>query len=288
MAEHQEVPLAHSLRGPADGEPLLLIAGLGSQSLFWPEGFCACLEDRGFRLILADNRDCGLSPRTTGEPPPMSAVLAGNAGPPPYTLDDMAADHLLLLDHLDIQEAHVLGNSMGGMIAQVMALAFPWRLRTLTSMMSAPGPRWLVVDSDASAASLGTDVDDPAGYVASQLEGYRAISGPHFDEAGIRDMLERSFQRAYHPAGWTFQMQAMLGSPDRTERLRHLSIASLVIHGALDRLIPPAAGEATAVAIPGAQYLLLDDMAHDLSPPHWQPVADAVATLAARSKILDL
>ena len=276
-------PLAFSQRGPAGGEPLILIAGLGSQSLFWPEGFCRHLEDRGFRLILPDNRDVGLSPKTPGEPPPVAALLGGQGGEAAYTLDDMAADILLLMDHLELPRVHLLGNSMGGMIAQTLALAAGSRAQSLTSMMSAPGSQWLITDSDTASRSLGTAVGDPGQYVDTQLEGYRAISGPHFDGAGIRDMLERSFQRAYHPAGWSFQMQAILASGDRTARLRELRLPTLVIHGRLDPLIPLAAAEATAAAIPGAHLLVFDDMAHDLSPPHWEPVAEAVANLAGEA-----
>jgi len=279
LPQPQTAPLAFELRGPEGGEPLVLISGLGSQLVFWPEGFCQALEARGFRLILLDNRDCGLSPRTPGEPPTVAALLDGARGRLAYTLDDMAVDVLLLMDYLGIGEAHVLGNSMGGMIAQTLALAFGHRIRSLTSLLSAPGTGWVLRDPAALARSMTEEIHDPDAYVATQLEGYRSFSGPHFDEAGIRDMLERCCRRAFYPRGRRFQMQAMLASPDRTERLRELHVPTLVIHGRLDPIAPLAGAEATANAIPGARLLVLDDMAHDLSPPHWEPVAEAMAAL---------
>lgn len=276
-----EPPLAYELRGPQEGEPLLLLPGLGSQLVFWPEDFCQALEARGFRLILVDNRDAGLSPWTPGEPPPLSTILTEDASQAPaYTLEVMAADVVLLMDHLGLPQVHLLGNSMGGMIAQTVALGFAHRLKSLTLLMSAPGAGWLEIVEE----SLTLNASNPEEALEQALEGYRVSSGRHFAESEIRAMLERSHQRAYHPAGWGFQMQAILASGDRQERLQYLYLPTLIVHGRLDPLIPLAAAEAMAEAIPGAELLIFDEMGHDLSPPFRQPLVEAVAALADRAR----
>ena len=192
----------------------------------------------------------------------------------------------LILDALHIEAAHVVGTSLGGMIAQTMAIEHPQRVRSLTSIMSASGPGAAIgedsTNDEVSEKSLTMDLSDPSTYVDLQVEGYRAISGPHFDADYMRDIVQRSFDRCYHPAGWSYQMMAVLASGDRTEQLGSLTMPVLVIHGGVDPLILPEAGEATAAAIPGAKFIVIDDMGHNFPRLRWAEIADAIAEVAAK------
>ncbi len=255
-------------------ETLILISGLGSQLVYWTDELCQVFVDRNFQVVRFDNRDVGLSSKTSGPAQPVSEILRSEAIDAPYSLSDMAEDTIGILDALEIETAHMMGVSLGGMI----------RVRSLVSIMSAPRPRMAISDDELSVEavrkSLTVDLNNPETYVDLQVEGYRATSGPHFDEAYIRQILQRSFNRCYHPAGWSFQMAAARASGDRIFGLSRLTLPSLIIHGAADPLIPVSSGQATAAAIPNARLMIIEDMGHCLLAPHWALVADAVAELA--------
>ena len=274
------IEIAYERSGDPAKETMLLIAGLGSQLVYWPEQFCQLFVDRGFQVLRMDNRDVGLSSKTPGKPPDVAAILRGEALTPAYRLEDMAADAVGLLDALDIKTAHVVGVSMGGMIAQTAAIEYPQRVSSLTSIMSCAKPAVGEMDDDIVAQSLAMDLTNPETYVDLQVEGYRAISGPHFDENTTRNMVRRSFERGYHPAGWSYQTLAVAAGGDRTESIGELSVPALIIHGKVDPLILPSMGEATAAAIPGAKMLLIEDMGHDLPRTRWAEIVDAIVKLA--------
>lgn len=276
FAKNKDVTLAYETVGELTGEPLLFISGLGSQLVYWSDELCEPFLERGFFIIRFDNRDVGLSTK----------IDVAKSGA--YSLADMAADAVAVLDAVGIEKANVVGNSLGGMIAQTMAIEHPQRVKTLTSIMSAPSAD-SIINGDAQqqgamAASVTVDVSDPETFVDLQVEGYRVTSGPHFDEAYMRGIVQRSFERGHYAAGWANQLGTAVFSPDRTEKLKQLDLPSLVIHGALDPLIPVAAGRATAAAIPNAKLLIFDDMGHNLPRHRWGEIAEAVAQLVKESE----
>ena len=286
-AKHGDIRIAYETVGNPQHETIIFISGLGSHLVYWTDELCQRFVDHGFHIVRFDNRDVGLSSKSEMPLETAEALIAAGEFVPPYTLVDMAADTVSVLDDLAIAAAHVVGVSLGGMIAQTMAIHFPDRVKTLTSIMSGTRrPQSTRADSgpnEAAAASVTVDVSNPETYVDLQLEGYRVTSGPHFDPVYQRDILQRSFDRCYHPAGWTFQMAAV-GGTDRSEQLAQLTMPALVIHGALDPLITIAEGRHTADCIPGAKWLLIDDMGHNLPRPRWNQIADAVAQLAADAR----
>ncbi|MEM7126136.1 MAG: alpha/beta hydrolase [Chloroflexota bacterium] len=283
-AINNNTSIAYETLGDPSHETIIFISGLGSQLVYWTDELCQHFLARNFHLIRFDNRDVGLSSKTPGKPPTVATIMASKHITGPYTLSDMAADTISVLDALDINAAHIVGASLGGMIAQTVAINHPRRVLTLTSIMSAASRTQAIEDDDrdqeAVSKSLTVDLSDPDTYVDLQVEGYRAASGPHFDEAYQRAIIQRSFERCYHPEGWSYQMLAAAASGDRTEALKQLTMPALVIHGALDPLIPASAGRATAEAIPGAKFILIDDMGHNLPRPRWAEIADAIAELA--------
>lgn len=283
-AVHDKIKTYYEAVGDPANETIIFISGLGSQLVYWTDELCQVFIDRGFHIVRFDNRDTGWSHKTPGEPPSIAELMAGVDFKAPYTLSDMATDTISVLDDLGIETAHIVGVSLGGMIAQTVAIEHPNRVRSLTSIMSAPG-RTTAVESDetrdeAVEKSVSVDVNDPDSYVDLQVEGYRVTSGPHFDPVYQREIIQRSFDRCYHPAGWAYQMLAATASGDRTPFLASLTMPTLVIHGALDPLIPPSGGQKTADAIPNAKLLIIDDMGHNLPRPRWAEIADAVAANA--------
>lgn len=270
-----DVEIAYETTGPSDGPALLLVMGLGAQMVAWPPRLVEGLADSGWRVIAFDNRDAGRSTWLDGHPPvPVMELLGaaqdGRLPPPPYTLEDMADDGIGLLDALGITEAHVVGVSMGGMIAQRMALAHPDRVSSLTSIMSTTGdPSLPAPTPDASAALLSpTPTDDRDAYVAATLQKRAVLGSPGLplDEQATLRTLELSFDRGINPDGFLRQYHAVLADGDRTEALGALDLPTLVIHGTDDPLIRVQAGTATAEAIPGAQLELIEGMGHDLPP----------------------
>ncbi len=285
--------LAYDSFGSEADEALLLIAGLGVQRIRWAEPFCEMLAGQGFRVIRFDNRDAGCSTHLSQHAPPdlgalVAALRAGRRPVVPYTLVDMAADAVGLLDALAIPRAHVVGLSMGGMIAQIMASEHPGRVLSLTSIMSGTGnPALPQAEPDVMALMMRPVPDparDEAGFLAHSLAFARRIAGPDHpvDEAAHRRLVLEEAKRSHDPAGAGRQLAAMVVAGDRRARLATIGVPVLVIHGACDPLIPPACGADTAAAIPGAEFLLVDGMGHHLPASLHERVADAIVR-AARS-----
>ncbi|MFC3383633.1 alpha/beta fold hydrolase [Couchioplanes azureus] len=281
FARHGDVRIAYEVEGPAGGEPLLLIMGLGLQMLFWPEDFRALLTEHGFRVARFDNRDVGLSTHLDALPPPSPLDLALRRRPG-YALADMAADALAVMDALGWESAHVAGVSLGGMIAQTVATGHPERVRSLTSISSTPSPRIGRPRPPAMAALLrrpATGREDAARHV---VETFRAIGSPAYrrDEQWLREMARRSYDRAHDPAGVRRQLAAVVSAADRRPALRRLRLPALVVHGGADPLVRLPGGVATARAIAGAKLVVHPGMGHDL-PNALQPgIAADIAALA--------
>jgi pimeloyl-ACP methyl ester carboxylesterase len=278
------IHLAFETFGDPSGRPLVLIMGLGMQMLAWSEEACGALVDRGFFVVRFDNRDAGLSTHLHDAPPPdLRAALAGDVTSAAYTLEDMADDVAGLLDALGVDAAHVVGASLGGMIAQTLAVRHPDRVRSLVSIMSAPS-------LDLGEADVAMMTVEPARTreeaVERTVQLFRVVGSPGYplDEARIADIAGRSYDRAYDPAGGVRQRLAVHASGDRTEGLRGLRVPTLVVHGEADPLIPVAGGKATAEAIPDAELLVFPGMGHHLPPELWPDIADAIARTADRAE----
>lgn len=277
------VELEYDERG--EGPPVVLIMGIGAQMILWPEPFVERLAAAGHRVIRFDNRDIGRSTwlREMGVPPIGTTMARWAFGLPvaaPYTLSDMAADTVALLDGLGLEAAHLVGASMGGMIAQTVALEHPARVRSLTSIMSSPGSRAHAVgDPRALLSLLGPAPRDREQAGERFLELVRVIGGPHIppEEEPTRALGRLAFDRGSNPAGFLRQMAAILASGDRSAALRGLRTPTLVLHGAADPLIPPRAGRATAALIPGARFELINKMGHSLPPAVWPRLVALIA-----------
>ncbi len=280
------IHIAHDITGPIDGAPLLLIAGLGVQMIRWTDEFCGRLAAMGFRVIRCDNRDAGRSTPLAGAPVPAMADLArGRFGAVPYTLHDMAADALGLLDRLGIGRAHVAGRSMGGMIAQILAARHPDRVASLTAIMSSTGNPALPPPTPQAMAALTRPGPDPRvdrdGYLDHAVAAARAIASPGFpfDPAAHRALALAELERGYNPAGFGRQIAAIAATGDLRPLSRTIAAPTLVIHGSDDPLVPPACGRDIAATIPGARLMLVDGMGHDLPPALYPAVAGAIAEL---------
>jgi pimeloyl-ACP methyl ester carboxylesterase len=269
------------------GTPVLLVMGLGMQLVAWPPALVQSLVDAGYRVLRLDNRDIGLSQHFDhlGTPNMLWATLKYQLGltiKPPYTLHDMAHDALGVLDNLGIAQAHVVGVSMGGMIAQRMALAAPQRLHSLTSIMSSSGARGLPAAKPHVLRALMSRPagKDQASVVAHYERLFGIIGSPGFpiEPAAMRERVLAGIERSYHPAGSVRQMAAIAADSQRAEALRTVRCPTLVLHGRADPLVPFACGADTAQRIPGAQLVGIDGMGHDLAPgvvtalvPHMLP-----------------
>ncbi|MEM9056082.1 MAG: alpha/beta fold hydrolase [Pseudomonadota bacterium] len=264
--------LAYEEFGDRDAPALVLIMGLGTQMIAWPEALCEALAAAGLRVIRFDNRDVGLSTRFDGVPAPgpvklQFMKLLRRRVEVPYTLDDMAADAVGLLDALGIESAHVAGASMGGMIAQLVALKHPARVRSLCSIMSTtgnaslPGPAFRVTRHMFLSRPPAGDRER---YVQHAVKTLRLIDGPGFPttEAESRAMVERHLARAHYPEGFRRHLAAILVAADRSEALTALATPTLVVHGTHDPLIPAEAGRHTAEQVPGARLELIEGMGH--------------------------
>lgn len=273
--------------GPVAGRPLLLICGLGLQLVSWPTELLAELGARNYRVAVFDNRDTGASTHLSRcGPPDLLAVLAGRPGASAYALADLAADAAGVLDALGWASAHVAGVSMGGMIAQELAVRLPQRVRSLTSVMSTTGERAVSQPTPAAAdAVLAGPVATRAEYVEQAVRLFRVIGSPGYPlaEGWIRQMAGWSWDRGYDPAGVGRQLAAIYAAGDRTAALRGLRVPTFVVHGADDPLIPPAAGRATAAAIPGARLLVVPGMGHDLPRAIWGQVLTGLDDVVSRA-----
>lgn len=284
------IELCYESFGDPSTETILLVMGYTAQMIVWPPEMIDDLVDRGFHVVIFDNRDCGLSSKTEGEPPNVMELLARRADggdvtddEVPYTLSDMALDAIGLLDHLEVATAHVVGASMGGMIAQTLAFEHPERLRSVTSIMSTTGA------SDAGQASpeaMGALLLPPAegkeAIIAQGVATGRVLAGPLFDAELSARRTEQTFERSFYPEGAAFQLAAIGASGDRTDRLADVTVPFLVIHGAHDDLINVSGGHATAAAVPRADLLVLDAMGHDVPVPLVPQINGAIEALARR------
>jgi pimeloyl-ACP methyl ester carboxylesterase len=286
-ADNSGVMIEYDTFGDPVDPALLLIMGFTAQMTAWDEGFCRMLAGKGLHVIRFDNRDCGLSDKTEGPPPDLMALLSavqsgqGVTIDVPYSMSDMVADGLAVLDDLGILAAHVAGASMGGMIAQQMAIEHPHRVLSLTSIMSTTGnPKVGQGEPGALAALMTPPPQDRDGAIERGVSLGRVISGPLFDEEKARRRATEAYDRSFHPAGAPFQMAAIAKTGDRTDGLRNLRTPALVVHGAVDPLIGLSGGEATAEAVPDARLLVIEEMGHDLPEPHWPEIASAIADLA--------
>jgi pimeloyl-ACP methyl ester carboxylesterase len=276
------IELEYDAFGSPTDPTLLLVMGFTAQMITWDEGFCRGLADRGRFVVRFDNRDCGLSTKLDGrEVDPMavmSAYLAGEPLPPvPYTLSDMAADAIGLLDHLGVDRAHVVGQSMGGMIVQTMAIEHPDRLLSVTSIMSTIGdPAYGEPAPDALEVLLAPPPADRAEAIERSADYAVWGSKKYFDLERARRLAAESHDRSYYPEGASRQMAAMLASGDRTALLAGVTVPMLVIHGLDDTLITPSGGRRTAELVPGAHLLELADMGHDLPEPLWPLITGAI------------
>ncbi len=274
------IEIAYETFGERDDPALLLVMGLGTQMLGWDEEFCGLLAGRGFFVVRFDNRDVGRSSSIDGGPPPnVGAALAGDTSSASYLLSDMADDAFGLLDVLKIDKTHLVGASMGGMIAQAMAIAHPERVLSLTSIMSTTGSSDVGQPKpEGVAALLRAPASDREGFAAGAVEAFRAIGskGFAFDEEGLRARALRSYDRGFNPLGVARQLMAITASGDRTEALGTLKVPTQVIHGSIDALIGVSGGEATAEAIPGARLEIIEGMGHDLPRGAWPRIVDLI------------
>jgi proline iminopeptidase len=282
------ITLEYDTFGDPAAPPILLIMGLGMQLTAWPGAFRDGLVARGFRVLTFDNRDCGLSTRIHVRRRPNLVLQIARAwmGLPvraPYTLDDMAADTVGLLDALEIRRAHVVGVSMGGMIAQVVAARYPGRAASLTSIMSSSGNRRVSKAKPAARRALLSrpdDPDDPDSVIEHLMRVYGVIGSPGYasDLADLRHRIGIGVRRAHYPAGTAHQLLAIMASGDRRWLLPKIEAPTLVIHGAADPLVPLAAGRDTAAHIKGAKLVVIEGMGHDL-PAALQPrLVEEIAT----------
>lgn len=271
------IEIAYEISGPSGGRPLLMIHGLGAQLVRWSPAFCDLLERAGYRLIRIDNRDVGLSTHFPEMPVPDLAEVErarseGRVPEIPYTLADMAADAAQLLDALGMEAAHVLGVSLGGMIAQQMAIDHPRKLLSATIMMSQNGNPAMPGPDPEAMAILATPAPDPAsdreGFLAHQVHLNQALGSPDYPtpEEELRELSALAADRAFDPAGSGRQLAAARAIDDLRPALRQLSLPVLVIHGADDPLVSPLNGEDIAASIPGAWFLKVNGMGHDLPP----------------------
>ncbi len=275
------IKLAYECFGDANLLPVLLIMGVGGQMVGWPEGFITELLNKGLYVVRFDNRDVGLSTHLHNAPQPdLPAVLSGDLSSVAYTLTDMATDTIGLLDALKLDDAHIIGASMGGFIAQTLAIEFPERVRSLTSIMSTTGA-FSVGQPSPDAMNLfnlpqPTNRDEAMDNAVSAA---KVIGSPAYtiDEADVRKRAGLAYDRCYDPIGVARQAVASVASGDRTSKLQSLKLASLVIHGDADKMCDISGGEATARAIPGAEYVVIEGMGHDLPSELWPRLTKLIA-----------
>ena len=278
--------LCYETFGDPEDPALLLIMGLGTQMIAWHEDFCRQLVDEGFHVIRFDNRDIGRSSFVRGKPPGLLELARRKPSNPAYLLDDLADDAAGLLDALDIRAAHVVGASMGGMIAQQMAVRHPERVLSLCSIMSTTGARWKGQPSlTLWSIFLRRPPRERDAYIEHVVMLYGAIGSPDFDrdDDEIRAMAGRSYDRSRRRDGTGRQLAAILASGDRTEQLREITAPTVVIHGTKDRLVSSSGGRATCKAIPNSRLVEINGMGHDLPRGAWDRIIGAIVSNAERA-----
>jgi pimeloyl-ACP methyl ester carboxylesterase len=288
IARVGDVELAYETFGDPADPPLLMIMGLAAQMVHWPVELCELLVARGFHVIRFDNRDAGHSTHMSGGPRPnVMRAMVGNTRSASYTLDDMAADSAGLLDHLGVEAAHVVGASMGGMIAQTLALRHPQRVLSLASIMSTTGERRVGRPRlRAFALLLRKAPRERGAYIQYVVRLFRTIGSPGFarDEERLRELAAETYDRGYDRAATARQLVAIQASGDRTRALAGLDVPTVVIHGSDDPLIRVRAGRATAQAIPDAKLVEIKGMGHDLPLELWPRFTDEIAQNAERAR----
>jgi pimeloyl-ACP methyl ester carboxylesterase len=282
------IDIAYERFGDSRLPVVLLVMGLGTQMLGWPDGFCDAMVSHGVHVIRFDNRDIGLSTHLTDAPAPdVRAALTGDTSSASYRLSNMAADTIGLLDALGVDSAHLVGASMGGMIAQTAAIEHPGRVRSLTSIMSTTGdPSVGQATQRAIAALLSPPAATREEAIERTVSIVRVIGSPGFelDEADLRWRTGVAYDRADDPVGIARQLVAIAASGDRTAALRSVSVPTLVIHGADDPLVDVSGGRATARAISGAELVVLDGMGHHLPRELWGEIARHIGALVERAE----
>ena len=274
------VTLCYEAFGDPDDTPILLIMGLATQMIAWHEDFCEELAGRGFHVVRFDNRDIGRSTHFDFSPASVKQMLTRRLPDEQYTLSDMAEDSAVLLEKLDLAPAHVVGASMGGMIAQMLAAERPELVRSLTSIMSTTGSR--LHGQPALAVYrylLRPPPRDRDGYIQRSAEVFGLVGSTGFqrDDQYIRERAARSFDRGFDVRAGGRQLGAIIASGDRTKSLRRIGAPTLVIHGTVDKMVRPSGGRATAKAIPGARLMMIEGMGHDLPRGAWPQIIDAIA-----------
>jgi len=284
IAHANGIELCYEIFGEPTAEPMVLIMGLGAQMIHWEDDFCRQLAARGFRVIRFDNRDIGKSTKLTGGKRLTAFELLKLRFlkipvEAPYKLYDMALDVIGLMDALGIKSAHLVGASMGGMIAQEMAISFPERVRSMTSIMSTTGnPKDPPPTREATAVLMAPPPASKEEYFSRHALTWKILRAGSFpeDEALDRARAERTFERGLNPAGAGRQLRAILASGSRKKRLASVKAPTLVIHGTVDPLIRPESGKDTAASIPGARLLMIEGMGHALPIPMWPQIIDAI------------
>ena len=267
------VSIEYETLGDPNNPALLLIQGFGAQLINWPDRFCQMLVDQGFYVIRFDNRDCGLSTKLDGVVVDPNAVFAAaltsqEMPTVPYTLSDLAQDAVELLNHLGLESAHILGASMGGMIAQTLVIEHPERARSLISLYSVTGEFEIgAPTAEAAEALLGPSPTDRQEYIDASPKYGVWQSKRYFDEAAVKRQAARDFDRSFYPEGSRRQLAAIYASGSRAEALQNVQTPTLVIHGKDDTLLPSDGGKRTAELVPGSTFLLVADMGHDLPEP---------------------
>jgi pimeloyl-ACP methyl ester carboxylesterase len=281
--EANGIRIAYETLGSSDATPLLLIMGLGSQMLSWPDEFCQLFVDCGYFVVRYDNRDIGLSTHLAeAGTPDLMAKLGGTDVPVPYLVDDMADDAAGLLDALGIPSAHVVGVSMGGMIAQALTIRHPDHVRSLTSIMSTPNPNISPPDPTAIAELMRPPATSREEYIENSVKVFSVIGSPAYpmNEAWQRQKAGEAWDRDPDPAGRARQLLAILSSPDRAPGLANVTVPTLVMHGTADPLVAPSGAQATVDAVPGAELVTFEGMGHDLPAELWNDIVGRIDALA--------
>ena len=280
------ITLCYETFGSPEDETVLLVMGLGTQMIAWHEDFCAQIAERGFHVIRFDNRDVGRSTHLRGRPPTPAQIIRRRFHPKQYRLTDMAVDAIALLRVLDHSPAHVVGASMGAMIAQTMAAEHPEDVRSLVSIMGSTGHRLVGQPAPALYGSFFSRAPrDREGYIEYATRLFTRIGSPGFerDPDALRELSARAFDRGRDEAATGRQLAAVLASGNRTEQLRTITVPTLVIHGDADLLVRPSGGRATARAIPGAELMIVPGMGHDLPRGAWPQIIDGIERTARRT-----
>jgi pimeloyl-ACP methyl ester carboxylesterase len=283
------IEIEYETFGDPKNPALILMEGHGAQMVKWDTEYCKMFAAKNFFVIRFDNRDCGLSTKFDGIEVDLGAVLKAalleeTVPPVPYTLSDMAGDVVGLLDFLKIDSAHIFGVSLGGMIAQVLTIEHPSRVRSLISVMSMSGePEFGQSTPEAIGALLSESPSDRAGYIEHSIVYQVYHSKKYRSDEFSKTSAARDFDRMYYPQGSSRQLAAVYASGRRTEQLRAIKTPTLVIHGKDDTLISPSGGERTAELIPNAKLVLVDDMGHDMPKPLWGYLVDLISDFALKN-----